>query len=278
MHDYRLGDVERILGISPGVVRALIRQRFVTPARGRRGEYRFAFQDLIALRAARSLARAGMSGRRIARSLRELRRRLPERVPLAGLSIRALGDQVIVREGRSEWDSSSGQYVLELEVTLSGGDVRLSEPARAEPAPRADPGAAAEELYSAAVQLEDTDPPAAARLYQRCVALHPEHCAARINLGRLLQQAGDLRAAEQLYRHPACLTDAVALFNLAVLLEDAERPAEAIESYTAALAIDPQLADAHYNLARLHELQGNAAHTLRHLRMYRTLAGKSDRS
>lgn len=298
MHDYRLGDVQRILGLSAGVVRALVRQRFVNPSRGARREYRFSFQDLIALRAARTLAQAGLPARRIARSLQQLRRRLPEQLPVGGLSIRAVGDQVLVRERQREWDSASGQYVLALEVQVersgamrviearpalgpSSGTAPVSRAARPAAEPRvaseAEVSAAAEELFLAALALEDTDPAAAERLYQRCLQLQAAHRAARVNLGRLLQQRGDVAEAERVYRHPSCETDALALFNLAVLLEDAGRAADAIATYTAALSSDPQLADAHYNLARLHEQHGNGAHTIRHLRMYRLLAGKPAR-
>jgi hypothetical protein len=84
MHEYSFADVERLIGLSRGMVRAMIRQRFVAPHRGRRREYRFSFQDLIVLRTAKALSNTRLSARRINRSLRELRRHLPEQVPLAG--------------------------------------------------------------------------------------------------------------------------------------------------------------------------------------------------
>ena len=85
MHDYSIADIERLVGLSRGVVRALIRQQFVAPHRGRRREYRFSFQDLLVLRTAKALSAARLSNRRITRSLRDLRRRLPEHAPLSGL-------------------------------------------------------------------------------------------------------------------------------------------------------------------------------------------------
>jgi hypothetical protein len=42
-------------------------------------------------------------------------------------------------------------------------------------------------------------------------------------------------------------------FNLAILLEDLEREEEAVVAYREALALDPALHDAHYNLSRIHE-------------------------
>ena len=127
MHEYSVADVERLIGLSRGMVRAMIRQRFVAPRRGRRREYRFSFQDLIVLRAAKALTNTRLSARRITRSLRELRRHLPEEAPLAGLSLRAVGDAVSVREGPAEWDSGSGQYLLALDVSVRNGSLHFVE-------------------------------------------------------------------------------------------------------------------------------------------------------
>ena len=41
--------------------------------------------------------------------------------------------------------------------------------------------------------------------------------------------------------------------------------------YRMALALDPAIADAHFNLARLHEHAGNTKDALRHLLAYRRL-------
>ena len=55
MRSYSVRDVERVLRLAPDMTRGLIRAGFVHPARGPRREYRFSFQDLIVLRAARAL-------------------------------------------------------------------------------------------------------------------------------------------------------------------------------------------------------------------------------
>jgi tetratricopeptide (TPR) repeat protein len=66
-------------------------------------------------------------------------------------------------------------------------------------------------------------------------------------------------------------TNATLLFNLGVLLEDLERHTEAAAAYRQALDIDPRFADAHFNLARLHESAGEHQASLRHLVAYRRL-------
>lgn len=265
MHEYSIADIERLVGLSRGVVRSLIRQQFVAPHRGPRREYRFSFQDLLVMRTAKALSAARLSNRRITRSLRDLRRRLPEHAPLSGLSLRAVGDAVSVREGQGEWQSDTGQYLLALDVRVTDGTLHVIERPAAAGAPQS------QQLFEQAAGLEDSDPQRAIGLYQRCLQLDDAHVEARVNCGRLLHQAGQFELAEQIYRVDACRADAQELFNLGVLLEDTGRGTQAIESYLAAIAIDPELADAHYNLARLYEIHGNQPHMIRHLRQYRTL-------
>src|ERR1044072_8612210 len=127
MHSYSVRDVGRVLRLTPSTIRGLIDGGFVKPARGARREYRFSFQDMIVLRTARALIQAKVSRRRIRRSLEDLRRHLPETMPLSGLSICAVGDRVVVRDGNSQYQVDSGQYVLGLDVTVEDGVLRVAE-------------------------------------------------------------------------------------------------------------------------------------------------------
>src|SRR4029453_3934522 len=120
MQTYSVRDIERVLHLSRSTIRGLIGVGFGTPTRGPRREYRFSFQDLIVLRAARALIQAKVSRRRIRRSLEDLRKHLPETMPLSGLSICAVGDRVVVRDGNSQYQGDSGQYGLR--PAVSGAD------------------------------------------------------------------------------------------------------------------------------------------------------------
>lgn len=142
----------------------------------------------------------------------------------------------------------------------------------------------ATDWYELGVALEPTDPTRAAAAYERALAGRPDFADAHNNLGRIHHDAHRLALAEAHYRIALCITDAVALywFNLGVVVEDQGRHAEAIEAYERALAIDPQLADAHYNLARLYEVTARRAsddlllrRAVRHLVTYRSLARAS---
>jgi tetratricopeptide (TPR) repeat protein len=272
MPAYGVSDVERVLQMSRGTIRSLIKAGFVSPARGPHREYLFSFQDLIVLRTARALNAAKVSPRRITHSLKQLRERLPAQVPLSGLTICAVGDRVVVQEGSRRWQADSGQYLLALDVSVSGGELSLL--VRGAPAVEVDAGEPdAEDWFNQGWELEKVDTARARRAYERALEIEPAHAGASINLGRLWHEAGQLARAERAYR--AALErnneDALLLFNLAVVLEDAGRGKEALPLYEAALAIDPKFADAHYNLALAYEAAGDARRAIRHLGEYRKL-------
>jgi tetratricopeptide (TPR) repeat protein len=287
MQSYSVQDVERVLRLSRGTIRGLVQAGFVNPSRGARREYLFSFQDLIVLRAARALIDANVPRRRIRRALDELRRHLPEEAPLSGLSISAVGEQVVVREGRNHFQVQDGQYLLGLDVEVDHGELRVVEhkPRVAEPVKNAqnedqapsEERARVENWFTRALELEASDPAAALAAYERAVEDDPEDVSAWTNWGRLLHEQGRMAEAERVYRRAQehCEADAVLMFNFGVLLEDLGRPGAALEAYMIAVGSDPTLADCHYNLARLYEAAGKPQHAIRHLGEYRRLT--SDR-
>jgi tetratricopeptide (TPR) repeat protein len=217
----------------------LVHAGFVTPSRGPRNAWRFSFQDLIVLRTAQALSAAKVPARRIARSMRELRRQLPESMPLCGLSIAAEADRVVVREGTRRWQAESGQYLLAFDAAPADGSLTILErKAAPQPAPDA-------ETY--------------------------------VERGCELQDTGRLAEAEQVYREglEKCGEDALLLYNLGVLLEDLERKSDALAVYERALSADPSFADAHYNIALLYEALGKPRDAIRHMAQYRRLQKKT---
>ncbi len=268
MHEFDTKDLKRLFGINASQVRALIRAGHIRPHK-QSGRLRYSFQDLLVLRTAGALRAAKIPAQKINRTLRQIRASLPTSLPLSGLSIVALGDRIVVREGRALRESDTGQYALALEFVEQGGDILMIDKRRDAAAPLA----AAEAQFEQALSLEDSDAAAAQAAYSACLAADPRHVEARLNLGRLLHIAGRLREAEQVYRGRQA-PEPLLLYNLAVLLEDLEREPEALAAYREALALDPELADAHFNLARLHERAGQAKDALRHLLAYRRLTGE----
>ena len=266
MHQYGVRDVEKLLRLSRSTIRSLIAAGFVSPARGPRRAWLFSFEDLIVLRTAQTLVAANVPRRRITRSVEQLRRHLPDTIPLSGLSISAVGDRVVVREGGSRWQVESGQYLLAFDGDPADGSLSVIERKPAS-------SAAAEDWFARGVALEHEDAEAAIKAYQKAVSAEPSSLDARINLGRLLHETGRLARAEQVYREAikACGSDPLLLYNLGVLLEDMDRHLEAMETYRAALRGDPTLADCHYNLALLCEKLQKPREAIRHMSQYRRL-------
>ena len=268
MRSYSVRDVERLLQLSPATTRGLIRAGFVRPARGARREYRFSFQDLIVLRTARALLEAKIPAKRIRRALASLRRELPESAPLSGLAISALGDHVVVRDGAARWQAESGQYVLGLDVTVEDGVLRVVEHRPPEAA-----AAAERDWFAQALSLEDSDPRGALEAYRHAAEADPEDVATWTNWGRLLHEQGKAQEASDVYQRGLSHAgrDSLLLFNQGVLLEDLGDIGAALRAYQTALEEDPDLADCHYNLARLYESLGKPQHAIRHLGQYRRL-------
>jgi tetratricopeptide (TPR) repeat protein len=239
VHPYGVREVQKLLRLPRSTIRTLIHAGFVSPARGPRNAWRFSFQDLIVLRTAQALAAAKVPARRIARSMRELRRHLPQSMPLSGLSIAAEADRVVVREGASRWQADSGQYLLAFEGSPADGSLTVLE------------------------RRARTD------------ALD-EALDAYIERGCSLHQSGRLADAERVYREAlaACGEDAVLLYNFGIVLEDLERKPEAAALYERALKVDPRFADCHYNLALLCEALGKPQEAIRHMAQYRRLVQK----
>ena len=227
-------EVEKLLGLARSTIHGLVRAGFVSPARGPRQTYLFSFQDLIVLRTAQALAAARIPAKRITKSLKELRRHLPESMPLSGLSIGAVGDRVVVKEGASRWHAESGQYLLAFEGDPAAGELKVIQ-------------------QQSTSTIEDE--------IDRGYLLHE---------ARRLEEAESVYRKALAEWGP----DPLLLYNLGVLLEDRNRKTEAADCYKAALEVDPLMADCHYNLALLCEALGRAQEAIRHMAQYRRLVAK----
>ncbi len=270
MQQFGTAEVSRLTGIPVTAVRAMVRARYVSPARGPRSSLRFSFQDLVLLRTARGLLAARVPPRRIGAALRAIRAQIPADPPAGGLSVTAAGDRIVVHEGGGKRDVLTGQLLLALEVRVDGGNIQLIDSAAAgkgRDAP-AD-GDECTRQFESALAMEDSDLDGAVDAYRACVARHA-HRGAAANLGRLLHLQGRISEAVQVYRSVED-PDADVLYNLGVALEDLGNAGEAIAAYAAAIALEPDNADAHHNIARLYQEAGDGRRALRHWNACRRL-------
>lgn len=276
---YTLRSLEQMLGLSRSVIAGLIAAGYVTPQRGPRREYRFSFQDVVLLRTAHHLQAANIAPRRLMRSLKLLRERLPPEVPMSGLRITAVGNDVAVREGSAHWEARTGQLLLDFEVRADQGVVTMLQ--RSPPEPPAAPESAAQwaatrsaaDWFCAGEAMEEHDRAGAEAAYRQALALSPDHVYAHVNLGALLCESGRCGEAVALYERAVQIAPDVPSvhFNAGIALEDQHREADALASYRRCLDLAPDLADAHYNAARLCEKLGDGQGAVRHYAAYRRL-------
>ncbi|MFZ2652462.1 MAG: tetratricopeptide repeat protein [Burkholderiaceae bacterium] len=269
MQTYTLRSIESMLGLSRAVITGLIEAGFVTPGRGKRREYLFSFQDVVLLRTAYGLQAARIAPRRIVRSLQKLKAALPSELPLSGLRIAAVGNDVAVREGGQQWSAETGQLLIDFEVRPASGEVEVLGAMR-------HTGAAtvsAAHWFERGVALEASDPAQAEAAYRRALTCDPGDADVYLNLSVLLCDSGRAAQAAEICREGLTRFPNAAwlYFNLGVALEDMGRHDDALRAYQKCLRIEPGLADAHYNAARLHERSGHAAQAIRHYGEYRRL-------
>jgi tetratricopeptide (TPR) repeat protein len=219
VHSYGVREVQKLLRLPRSTIRMLVDAGFVSPARGPRNAWRFSFQDLIVLRTAQALADAKVPARRIARSMKALRRQLPQSLPLSGLSIAAEADRVVVREGRNRWQADTGQYLLGFEPSANDGSLRVLEPAPADAY-----------LQRGCSLHEDGQLGQAERVYREGLEKCGEDAVLLYNLGVLLEDMERKTDALVAYERSLGADPAFAdcHYNVALLYESLGKPREAI--------------------------------------------------
>jgi tetratricopeptide (TPR) repeat protein len=287
--DYSLGDVARILKVSPRRLRYWQKTRLVTsegksPADADAGdvveaeaEEGYAFRDLVVLRAIVSLVDKGIPLQRIRRNLEMLRDRRPELDdPAAALRILdEASPKLVVRHDDGRLEEAGGQLLLEFDAGGEVGDpgavASLAE-FEAEQRSRTDPRDEAIEWFEQGCELdaETSRWAEAIEAYERAIELDPEYADAYCNLGAVRYNQGQRAEAQRAFE--ACLSreaDHVeANFNLANVLEEEGDDRGALAHYRRALAADPLYPDLHINLALLYEKLGREKPAHDHWRRY----------
>ena len=213
------------------------------------------FRDLAAARQAALLLSSGIGLSVITKSLRDIRKWLPD-ARLSNLRLFPQSkNKILVEQARGHTDSK-GQFVLPVEKTHDLD---------------------ADEAFLLAQSAEESsDLQSAERLYRRVMKLDPNDPAAGYNLGNLLRVQNRTMEAEAAYRWAvkAGPNFAPAWHNLADLLEESGRLTEAVDCERRALTADCRYADAMFNLALVLQRLGNHAEAatwwMRYLELDRT--------
>lgn len=272
MNSYNTQKVAELVGMEPAQVRHFVRGNVLNPGRGPKGEYRFAFQDMRLLRAAKNLIESDISTRELFRALRCLRVEAEPPAPLSSVRMEAHGGAVVVRNNNKLWNLQTGQGCLEFTPSSPAGG---NEGSLTKLWPGVDEESSnheemdSDEWRQLGVDLEDWDADKAFEAYERALELDPGNADAHVNIGRLYQLKGNLKNAK---RHYEMAVEAVphhqlAHYNLGTLFDELSEGELAAAFYRKA----PDVPDAHYNLARIFRKKGDELAFRRHRQLYQRL-------
>ena len=268
MSGYRTREVAELIGLNTDQVRHYVRRSLVQPARGQRGEYRFSFQDVVLMRTAKGLMSASVTTRKAYRALVKLKKEMEQKKSLSAVRIYADGTTVMARDDQHVWEVETGQINLDFsrgEIAGTVADIAEQHVQAAIAAEDLD----TDEWYNLGLDLDEVDPDKAPDAYKQSIRLDPKNADAHVNLGRLYQLRGDLKHAKRHYELALTARPGhqLAFYNLGTVFDELDETSKAADFYQQA----PSIPDAHYNLARIRELQGDEVSALRHMRAYRDL-------
>ena len=91
-------------------------------------------------------------------------------MPLAGLRIAAVGDEVVVRDGGTPWQADSGQLLFDFDAPAQPAGASSVSTLRRPPTPETD-------WFRRGVELERADPAGAEAAYRRAIESAPANAS-----------------------------------------------------------------------------------------------------
>ena len=276
MTDYSLGDVARILKVSPRRLRYWQRTELVESLAVASDDGGYAFRDLVVLRAILALLDKGIPLQRIRRNLETVRDRLPDLDdPAAALRLWGEKSERLVLRRDGQLEEAEGQLLLDFETSGALQDERVASFAEFEAKDASNSMSSTDsalEWFERGCELDADSAKWAMAIeaYEKAIELEHDYADAYCNLGAVRYNQGQRAAARRAFE--ACLAreaDHVeANFNLANVLEEEGNDGGALKLYRRALASDPLYPDLHINLALLYEKIGRQRGACDHWRRY----------
>ena len=217
----------------------------------------------------RGLTDAAISVRQSNRALTKLKSDLVQLDSLSAVRIYANGSVIEVQDDEKAWEVESGQLTMNFSIQELAANVAELAKSTAGGEEKALADLDSDEWYNLGLDLEEVDPLQAPDAYREAIKRDPLNADAHVNLGRLYQLSGDLRGATRHYQLAlASRPDhQLANYNLGTIFDEQEDCERAAIYYRKASSVP----DAHYNLARIRELEGDEVNARRHLRLYHRL-------
>ncbi|MGA1370405.1 MAG: tetratricopeptide repeat protein [Pseudomonadales bacterium] len=265
MTRFSTNQVAELIGLNAPQIRRCVQRELINPERGRAGEFRFEFRDVVLLRTWKRLLDARVSAQRASRALGQLRSQLSASQTLSGIRVLAVGCSVVTRADQALWEAETGQGCFDFEPADSVGEITRIDPESVILLRELD-GFDSDAWYNLGLDLEDVDAARAAEAYRRAIDIDPANVDAHVNLGRLAQLGGDLMEAIDCYRRALAFapSHALALYNLGTVYDELDEFEQALRLYMQAASVP----DAHFNCSRIFERLGDQVSARRHLRNY----------
>jgi tetratricopeptide (TPR) repeat protein len=266
---YSLGDVAKLFAMEPSRLNYWERSKFITRS-GTRGKRRFyTFLDLVSIRTAKGLLDKGVPLAQVRHCIDALRTSLPKSArPLNSLRVFADGQTLVVKDDRGSFEPSTGQTVINFEVSALRDDVvRVLGRERA-----FKQNNVAYDFYLEGCRLDQDERTleAAENSYRRAIEIDPSFTNAFINLGNLLYRQSKADMAELMYTRALQIDpdQPEACYNMGFLLYDRGDIHGALDYFQRCIRTAPSFADAHFNLAMVFEDLGKHREARPHWETY----------
>ena len=246
----------RILAVTPERIRYWVKRNLVRPLNSGGRKYRFAFNDLLAMRQAKELLGSGQHIDPIQRCLERVRALVDPDRAVTALKLVNDDGRIVVRDGPALIEAESGQLIFDFEGSYQPGKVEESfGPARVR------------ERFEEARRVADEDPLKALTIYSELVGREPGNFEAHMRLATLLEREGDLSGALRHLLGAAAIVPASAdvHMRLGLLYRKKDEHQNALRGFLRTLECDPTHVEAHRNAAEMYEALGRKRDSQRHL-------------
>jgi len=257
---YTSAQLCRLLRIPPARLRAWVRQGLIEPVQTVHGLGFFDFQQVTSVKTLWDLAKAGVTGSRLQKSLEQLRSWLAVDKPLAQLALIEREGRLLLRLEEGQLAEPSGQ----LQFDFAGDSPAVVIDADPE-------SCSAESWWERGCDFEQAgNLHEAAAAYRQALQAGGPNPLCCFNLGNVLyalDQKG--QAAERFRRAVELAPDYLEAWNnLGITLAELGQINDALTAFGQALKLNPNYADAHYNLADTLEDAGRIAQARSHWQAY----------
>jgi Flp pilus assembly protein TadD len=263
---YTTSTLTEVLEVAAETIRGWVKAGLIRPVTTIDGVWHFDFRQVTAARTLTSLARCGVSVRRMRRSLLSLRQWLPDAdLPLEQLAIIEQDGRLMVRLAEGDLAEADGQLQLDFETDPAPLKMPLARGATP-----ASPHTASQWYQQGLEQEANGYTAEAVASYRKALKAGGPDARTCFNLANGLRELGLRREAVERYEQSVELDPDFldAWNNLGTTLSELGRADDALVAFREVLARDPDNPLAHFNMADELENMGCSRDARQHWEAY----------